>query len=82
MQVLQYRKPRGPPMGVIPSLGIGALTGQETGGRIPGSVVAVFHNVTRVEIARSVTARTVIECVVHLRGGTKMGVDISLSLEV
>ena len=46
LQVEQYLYPNGPPIGV-PSLGIGAFTGQLTAGKIPGSVMAHFHNMAK-----------------------------------
>ena len=44
LHVEQYRNPSGPPIGT-PSPGIGALMGDETGGNIPGSIVAEIHKV-------------------------------------
>ena len=52
LHVEQYRYPSGPPRGIIPPEGMlspggGGRMGLETGGSIPGSVVAVFHRASR-----------------------------------
>lgn len=48
LHVEQYRYPSGPPNGIQPPAGIeseggGGRIGDELGGNIPGSDVAVFH---------------------------------------
>lgn len=52
--------------------GMGAFTGDEMGGSIPGSVRAHIHNDTTVNIARTEVDITVMECVVHCMGLSKV----------
>jgi hypothetical protein len=65
LQVEQYLYPSGPPMEVLPSFGIGALTGDDIGGKIPGSVVALTHMVRNDINVKTIVSQTVKECVVH-----------------
>ena len=53
LQVEQYRYPKGPPMGTC-SPGTGALMGDDTGGKIPGSIMAEIHKVITVKAPKTV----------------------------
>ena len=56
LHVLQYRYPKGPPMGMC-SGGTGARSGLDTGGMIPGSIKAVIHRVMTVKDPRITQAQ-------------------------
>ena len=70
LHVEQYLYPNGPPIEVSTSWGIGALTGDDMGGKIPGSLVALTHMVRNDEIVKTTVSHTVMEWVVHWNGDT------------
>ena len=51
LQVEQYRYPNGPPIGTLLGSGIGALTGLDTAGKMPGSITAEIQRKTNARIA-------------------------------
>mmetsp|Transcript_39893 Transcript_39893/g.96299 ORF Transcript_39893/g.96299 Transcript_39893/m.96299 type:complete len:210 (-) Transcript_39893:498-1127(-) len=67
LHVLQYLYPTGPPSGT--HSGMGALTGLETGGMIPGSINAETHNVVRLVTAMATLHQNIL-CVLQLKRPT------------
>ena len=78
----QYLYPKGPPMGISCG-GNGALTGLETAGIIPGSIMAVTHSVIILKLASTTLAqRTDSVCSVKRASGCSSSITLNFGITI
>ena len=78
----QYLYPKGPPMGISCG-GKGALTGLETAGIIPGSIMAATHSMTILKDARTMLAqKTQSACNVKSASGCSFSITLNFGITI